>query len=222
VLISRFCQSLRHRADLAGGVSAEEEVDGDALPNRLPVHTGRSAIGFDRSICLLHSLLGYIERFVRRMRIGILLFQVVSTIRPPDPTVVLPQFPIYGVRSVVKIEAVPNTFGERDDSPSQALDAVGPSTPTTPTLARAASGTVTPLVQCLVHYRQQLRPPLLDALMADSETAQQHDLAEIPQCQPVAERTEHQERDDVARQRCSIEDTVAALVELLAVVSPDG
>jgi hypothetical protein len=54
--------------------------------------------------------------------------------------------------------------------------------------------------------------------MADGEVAQQHDLAEIPQCQRVAQLTEHHERDDVARQRRSIEDTVAALFELFAAV----
>jgi hypothetical protein len=42
--------------------------------------------------------------------------------------------------------------------------------------------------------------PLADAFMTDSETTQQHDLTEIPQCQPVAQPAEHHERDDVARQ----------------------
>jgi hypothetical protein len=54
--------------------------------------------------------------------------------------------------------------------------------------------------------------------MADGEPAQEHDFAEIPKCQQVAQPAEHHERDDVARQRRSIEDTVAALVELLAAV----
>ncbi len=60
--------------------------------------------------------------------------------------------------------------------------------------------------------------PLPDAFMADGEAAQQHNLAEIPRCRPVAQPTEHDERNDVARQRRSIEDTVAALVELFAAV----
>ena len=60
-------------------------------------------------------------------------------------------------------------------------------------------------------------PP--DAFMADGESTQQHDLAEIPQCQSVAQPAEHHERDDVARQRRSIEGTVTALVELLVAVS---
>src|SRR5271166_88189 len=54
--------------------------------------------------------------------------------------------------------------------------------------------------------------------MADGEPAQQHYLAEVSQRQPVAQPAEHHEGDDVARQRRSIEDTVAALVELLAAV----
>ena len=87
-----------------------------------------------------------------------------------------------------------------------------------PALTRAASCAVTPLAQRLTHHGQQLRLPLPDALVADSEPAQEQDLAEIPQCQPVAQPAEHHERDDVARERCSIEDTVATLIELLAAV----
>jgi hypothetical protein len=87
-----------------------------------------------------------------------------------------------------------------------------------PTLARAASCAVTPLAQRLTDHRQQLRLPLPDALVAHGEPAQEQDLAEIPQCQPVAQPAEHHERYDVARQRRSIADTVAALVELLAAV----
>src|SRR5271169_5263641 len=75
-----------------------------------------------------------------------------------------------------------------------------------------------PLAQRLAHDGQQLRLPLPDALMADGEPAQQRNLAEVSQCQPVAQPAEHHEGDDVARQRRSIEDTVAALVELLAAV----
>ena len=41
-----------------------------------------------------------------------------------------------------------------------------------PTLARAASYAMTPLSQRLAHRGQQLRLPLPDALMADSEPAQ--------------------------------------------------
>ena len=54
--------------------------------------------------------------------------------------------------------------------------------------------------------------------MADGEPAQQHDLAQVPQCQLVAQPAEHHERDDVARQRRAVEDTVAALVGLLVAV----
>ena len=86
-----------------------------------------------------------------------------------------------------------------------------------PALTRAASCAVTPLAQRLTHHGQQLRLPLPDALVADSEPAQEQDLAEIPQCQPVAQPAEHHERDDVARERCSIEDT-ATLIKLLAAV----
>src|SRR5262245_38970778 len=58
--------------------------------------------------------------------------------------------------------------------------------------------------------------------MTDGEPAQQHDLAEIPQCQPVAQSAEHHEGNDVARQRRSVEGTVTSLVELLAAVpAPD-
>ena len=70
------------------------------------------------------------------------------------------------------------------------------------------------IAQRLTHHGQQLRLPLPDALVADREPAQEQDLAEIPQCQPVAQPAEHHERDDVARQRRWIEDTVTALVEL--------
>src|SRR5260370_11069368 len=88
-----------------------------------------------------------------------------------------------------------------------------------PALTRAAPYAVTPLAQRLAHHRQQLRFPLPDAFVADGEPPQEHDLAEIPQGQPVAQPPEHHERDNVARQRCSIENTLAALVELLAAVS---
>ena len=50
--------------------------------------------------------------------------------------------------------------------------------------------------------------------MTDGEPAQEHNLAEIPQCQPVAQPAEHHKSDNVARQRGAIEGTVAALVEL--------
>src|SRR5215472_12210559 len=87
-----------------------------------------------------------------------------------------------------------------------------------PALARTASCAVTSPAQRLAHHGQQLRLPLPDALMADGEPAQEHDLPKIPQCQPVAQPTEHHEGDDVARERRSIENTIAALVELLAAV----
>src|SRR5215469_800043 len=77
---------------------------------------------------------------------------------------------------------------------------------------------MTPPAQRIFHHGQQLRLPLPDALMADVEPAQQHDLAEIPQCQPVAQPAKHHEGDDVARQRRTVEDTATALVELLAAV----
>ena len=68
-----------------------------------------------------------------------------------------------------------------------------------PALARAAATAVAPFAQGVAHYRQQLRLPPTNALMTDGEPAQEHNLAEIPQCQPVAQPTEHHERDDVAR-----------------------
>jgi hypothetical protein len=40
---------------------------GIKLLDRLTIHTGRTRIGFDRFISLIHLLLGNIERFVRRM-----------------------------------------------------------------------------------------------------------------------------------------------------------
>ena len=40
----------------------------------------------------------------------------------------------------------------------------------------------------------------------------------FPQCQPVAQPAEHNECDDVARQRRTIEGTVAAFIELPAAV----
>ena len=91
-----------------------------------------------------------------------------------------------------------------------------------PALTRAASYAVSPLAQRLAHHRQQLRFPPPDGFMADSEPAQQHDLTQVPQRQPVAQPAEHHERDDVARQRRAIEDTVGALVELpVAVPAPE-
>ena len=44
-----------------------------------------------------------------------------------------------------------------------------------PALTRAASCAVTPLAQRLTHHGQQLRLPLPDALVADSEPAQEQD-----------------------------------------------
>src|SRR5271166_1533791 len=87
-----------------------------------------------------------------------------------------------------------------------------------PALTRAASNAVSALAQRLAHHGQQLRLPPPDGLMADGKPAQQHDLAQVPQCQPEAQPAEHHERDDVARQRRAIEDTVATLVELLVAV----
>ena len=88
-----------------------------------------------------------------------------------------------------------------------------------PALARPATGAVTPLTQRLAHHRRQLRLPLSNALMADSEPTQQHDLAEIPECQPVAQPAEYDEGDNITWQRCSIEDAVAALVELRGAIA---
>jgi hypothetical protein len=62
------------------------------------------------------------------------------------------------------------------------------------------------------------RLPTPDGLIADGETAQQHDLAKIPQRQPVAQPAKLHERDDIAWQRRPIEDTVTALIELHATV----
>ena len=90
-----------------------------------------------------------------------------------------------------------------------------------PAPTRAASDAVSSLAQRLAHHRQQLYLPPPDKLMADGEPAQQHDLAEIPQCQPVAQPAEHHEGDNVARQRRSIEDAATTLVELwVAVPAP--
>jgi hypothetical protein len=47
------------------------------------------------------------------------------------------------------------------------------------------SCTMTPLAQRLTHQGSNFAP-LPDALVAQGEPAQQHDLTEIPQCQPVA------------------------------------
>ena len=69
-----------------------------------------------------------------------------------------------------------------------------------------------PLAQGVAHYGQQLRLPPPDSFMADGKSAQEHDLAQVPQCQPVAQPAEHHERDDITRQRRAIEDTVATLV----------
>src|SRR5262249_59055540 len=89
-----------------------------------------------------------------------------------------------------------------------------------PTLARALTSAVPSLAQRLTHYRQQLGLPLPDAFVADSETTQQHDLAEIPQGQPVTQPAEHHEGDYVAWQRRTVEDTVTLLVGLLPAVPP--
>ena len=48
-----------------------------------------------------------------------------------------------------------------------------------PTFAIPAAGAMVPLAQCLAHYGEQLRLPPPDALMADGEPTQKHDLAEI-------------------------------------------
>jgi hypothetical protein len=71
------------------------------------------------------------------------------------------------------------------------------------------SCTMTPLAQRLTHQGSNFAP-LPDALVAQGEPAQQHDLTEIPQCQPVALPAEHHECDDVTRQRCTIEHAVTA------------
>ncbi len=106
---------------------------------------------------------------------------------------------------------------------------------------RVALGGIDPIAQCIEPLMQlgperkavsgrrgsRNRSQTGDMLMPDpavgavgryEETAQQHDLAEIPECQSVAQSAEHDEGDDVARQRRSVEDAVAALVELPAAV----
>ena len=91
-----------------------------------------------------------------------------------------------------------------------------------PALTRAASDAVPALAQRLAHHEQQLRLPPPDGFMADGKPAPQHNLAQVPQCQPVAQPAEHHECDDVARRLGTIEDTVAALVELpVAVLAPE-
>lgn len=51
------------------------------------------------------------------------------------------------------------------------------------------------------HYGEQLPLALADALMADCEPTQEHDLGEIARRQRVAQSAEHHDGDDVARQR---------------------
>jgi hypothetical protein len=69
-----------------------------------------------------------------------------------------------------------------------------------------------------IERRAQHLLPLTDARMADSEPAQKHNLAQIPERRPSPRPAEHHEGNDVARQRGRIEDTVTALVELLVAV----
>jgi hypothetical protein len=77
-------------------------------------------------------------------------------------------------------------------------------------LVGLVTGLIYTAVQNCVHYladacamlhpsQAAALPPLPDALVAHGEPAQQYDLAEIPQCQPVAQPAQHHERDDVAR-----------------------
>jgi hypothetical protein len=61
-----------------------------------------------------------------------------------------------------------------------------------------APGPVPPFAQLMAHNRQQLRLPVADRLVTDYDAAQQQDLAEVTQGEPIAQAAEHHEGDDVA------------------------
>ena len=62
---------------------------GFELLDRLPIHTGRTRIGFDRFVRFVHSPLIDIERLVCRIASTSSCFQLFRSIRPPDPTPLL-------------------------------------------------------------------------------------------------------------------------------------
>ena len=70
------------------------------------------------------------------------------------------------------------------------------------------------LAQRVAHDGQELRLPVPDGFVADLDPTQRHDLAQVPQGQPVAEPAEHHEGDDVAGQAGPVQHAPAALVEL--------
>jgi hypothetical protein len=72
----------------------------------------------------------------------------------------------------------------------------------------------TPFTQFIAHDGKQRRLPVADGLVADLNPAQRHDLAEVAQRQPVVPPAEHDEGDDVARQRGPVQHAMTALVEL--------
>ena len=74
------------------------------------------------------------------------------------------------------------------------------------------------LAELFAHDRQQLRFPIPDGLMAHLDAPQKQDLAEVAQCQTIAQTAEHHECDDVARQAGPVQHAAAALVELTAAV----
>jgi hypothetical protein len=68
-----------------------------------------------------------------------------------------------------------------------------------PADAGCAPGPVTPFAQRVTHDGQQLYLPVADGFVSYLYRAQRHNLAQVPQRQPVAQPAEHHEGDDVAR-----------------------
>ncbi len=83
-----------------------------------------------------------------------------------------------------------------------------------PADAGGATGPMTPFAQRVAHDGQQVHLPVADSLVAYLDPAQRHNLARIPQRQPVAQPTEHHEGDDVAWQAAPVQHSAAALIEL--------
>ena len=73
-----------------------------------------------------------------------------------------------------------------------------------------------PLAEFIAHDGQELCFPVANSLMADLEAAEEQDLAQVPQGQPVAQAAAHHEGDDVTRQAGPVQRPGAAFVELLA------
>ena len=68
--------------------------------------------------------------------------------------------------------------------------------------------------------RRELGFPIANRLIAEHEAADQEHLGQIPQTQFVAQPPEHHERDHVARILRPVQQTGAALVQLLRAPSP--